>query len=168
MGSRIGALKIAASRRCLSLEEYRAKIDAGLKWCTGCKEWHPVEQFNADRSRGDSRAVRCAMSDQSRDRRSYFRREKEPKPRRGIRIISARDGDKRQARSRVNILVRSGIIAAPGTLPCLDCGDVRQRHTYDHHLGYAAEHHEHVQPVCYQCHALRSVQRGEVKCKKRP
>lgn len=35
-----GALKIAASKIGVTLEDYRAKFAAGLKWCTGCKTWH--------------------------------------------------------------------------------------------------------------------------------
>jgi hypothetical protein len=44
-------------------------------------------------------------------------------------------------------------------LPCTDCGHEWQpgerRHEYDHHLGYAPEHHEHVQVVCTVCHHER-------------
>lgn len=50
------------------------------------------------------------------------------------------------------------------TLPCVDCGHIRsnseeRRHEYDHHLGYAAEHHEHVEPVCTTCHHRRENER---------
>lgn len=68
-----------------------------------------------------------------------------------------RDGDREQARQRVNVEVRSGRRAHPNTLPCVDCqhlgGD--RRHEYDHHLGYAAAHHYDVEPVCTRCHARR-------------
>ena len=70
-----------------------------------------------------------------------------------------RDGDKKQARQRINVLVRTGRLAHPNTLACVDCGHVHgpgeRRHEYDHHLGYAAEHHYDVQPVCTRCHAKR-------------
>jgi hypothetical protein len=70
-----------------------------------------------------------------------------------------RDGDKRQARQRINVEVRTGKRPHPNTLPCTDCGHVwsegERRHEYDHHLGYAAEHHYDVQPVCTTCHAAR-------------
>jgi hypothetical protein len=47
----------------------------------------------------------------------------------------------------------------PNDLPCTDCSHVwapgERRHEYDHHLGYAAEHHLDVEPVCTTCHAAR-------------
>lgn len=70
-----------------------------------------------------------------------------------------RDGDKKQARKRVNVLVRTGRIPRPNALPCTDCGHVwspgERRHEYDHYLGYGAAHHLDVQPVCTTCHAQR-------------
>lgn len=70
-----------------------------------------------------------------------------------------RDGDKVQARQRINVEVRTGRRPHPNTLSCFDCGHVWQlgdrRHEYDHYLGYAAEHHLEVQPVCTTCHAAR-------------
>lgn len=70
-----------------------------------------------------------------------------------------RDGDKKQARQRINVLVRTGRMPHPNTLPCVDCGHVwtagERRHEYDHHKGYAAEHHYDVEPVCTLCHAKR-------------
>jgi len=76
-----------------------------------------------------------------------------------------RDGDKKQARQRINVLVRTGKIPHPNTLPCVDCGHVWHsagRHEYDHHMGYAAEHHYDVEPVCTRCHSRRSFDRGEL------
>lgn len=71
----------------------------------------------------------------------------------------ARDGDKVQARARVNTQVQHGLRPHPNTLPCVDCGHVwtpgGRRHEYDHHQGYAAEHHEDVEPVCVRCHKKR-------------
>lgn len=71
----------------------------------------------------------------------------------------ARDGDKQQARQRINVEVRSGRRPHPNSLPCVDCGHAwapgERRHEYDHHLGYAAQHHLDVEPVCTTCHAQR-------------
>lgn len=51
---------LTAARRCgLSLEEYRTNIEAGLKRCWRCRVWKPIDQFCADRSRGDGRSARC-------------------------------------------------------------------------------------------------------------
>jgi hypothetical protein len=72
---------------------------------------------------------------------------------------SARDGDREQARQRINVEVRTGRRPHPNTLACVDCGHIWQegdrRHEYDHHLGYAAERHLDVEPVCTTCHAQR-------------
>lgn len=75
----------------------------------------------------------------------------------GSRRTPARDGDKKQARDRVAHLVTVGVLPPAKNVPCVDCGDFRGvlGHQYDHHLGYAAEHHESVQVVCSQCHKKR-------------
>lgn len=74
-----------------------------------------------------------------------------------------RDGDREQARQRVNVEVRTGRRPHPNTLPCTDCGHEwaagERRHEYDHHLGYAAAHHMDVQAVCTTCHHLRDDKR---------
>lgn len=78
-------------------------------------------------------------------------------------MVPARDGDGRQARRRVNYLVETGLLAAPNTVPCADCGHVwregEKRHEFDHYLGYAAEHHETVEVVCSSCHHRRESER---------
>lgn len=75
-----------------------------------------------------------------------------------------RDGDKIQARQRVNVEVRTGHRPHPSAIPCVDCGHsgTDRRHEYDHHLGYAADHHYHVQSVCAKCHRKRCRDRGEL------
>lgn len=81
----------------------------------------------------------------------------------------AREGDKRQARRRVNHEVETGRRPHPNTLPCADCGHVwidgERRHEYDHHLGYDAAHHGDVQAVCTTCHHLRDGYAGATHCK---
>lgn len=78
----------------------------------------------------------------------------------------ARDGDREQARQRINVEVRTGRRVRSSSLPCADCGHVwlagERRHEYDHYLGYAAAHHYDVQAVCTLCHRARAVARGEV------
>jgi hypothetical protein len=78
-----------------------------------------------------------------------------------------RDGDKLQARQRINVEVRTGYRPRPDSLPCKDCGDIwepgKPGHEYDHFLGYAAEHHYDVEAVCTKCQRRRSIERGEIK-----
>lgn len=50
----------AASRIGITLTEYDAKTTAGLKWCTGCKDWHSRRAFAKDRSRGDGLKATCS------------------------------------------------------------------------------------------------------------
>ena len=79
--------------------------------------------------------------------------------------IPPRDGDKKQARRRINVEVRTGRREHPNELPCVDCGHVwakgERRHEYDHHLGYGADHHYDVEPVCTICHAKRDGTRAK-------
>lgn len=39
-----------AGRLGIPLEEYRRQVEAGLKWCTGCKVWQPRDQFGPSKS----------------------------------------------------------------------------------------------------------------------
>jgi len=81
-----------------------------------------------------------------------------------------RDGDKAQARQRINVEVRSGRRPHPNTIPCSDCGHVweegERRHEYDHYMGYAPGHHLEVSAVCTTCHAKRdSAKAKQTHCK---
>lgn len=124
------------------------------KWCTACKARHPAVAFGVDPSRGDGLAARCLAS----------RRVKERKPqpgrpgRRGWQVAT-RDGDKRQARRRINYLVEQGLLPRPSEIGCMDCGDSvftsRYRHEYDHALGYEGKNQFYVEPVCSRCHHSR-------------
>ena len=76
--------------------------------------------------------------------------------------MPSRDGDKKQARRRVNYLVDIGLLPDPDDVPCVDCGHLGAdgpRHEYDHYLGYSAEHHEDVEAVCSGCHHKREAVR---------
>lgn len=82
---------------------------------------------------------------------------------------SPRDGDKMQARQRVNVEVRTGRRPHPNELACTDCGHVwapgERRHEYDHPRGYEAAHHLDVEAVCTTCHATRdSARKRQTHC----
>jgi hypothetical protein len=155
-----GAMKVLARKTGLSLPEFQNHIKRGLKWCYRCSAWKDRLAFQLDRSRYDGRAAICNQCKHDNHKGRYV-----PRPRiskKGSRFAPVRDGDKFQARARVNHLVDIGLLPDPDTLPCADCGDRKKRHTYDHYLGYAAAHQEHVEPTCYKCHDKRSRQRGEL------
>lgn len=87
----------------------------------------------------------------------------------GPKPYPPRDGDKKQARQRINVEVQWGRRPHPNTLACVDCGHVwsegERRHEYDHHKGYAAAHHYDVEPVCTLCHAARdSTKKAQTHC----
>lgn len=156
MGSAEGALRTAAARIGLGPNEYLDRLNKGLRHCYRCQDWHQASEFGRDASRSDGLARSCRASTNAARRRLY---RPKPRPPAGRRFVDARDGDYRQARRRVNHLVDAGLIPDPNDLPCADCGHQRspgeRRHEYDHHKGYAAEHHEDVEAVCTTCHHLR-------------
>lgn len=160
MGNRIGAERAAATRLGLSLVEYRKKRRR-QKWCTLCKAWHAKSAFAKDARRSDGLSADCRAGHAKRARAAYVRR---PATRAGPVPAAPRDGDKRQARARINTLVRYGKLAHPNTLPCVDCGHVwrkgsKRRHEYDHSGGYGPLFHLAVEVVCQGCHLIREGKR---------
>lgn len=139
-GNRDGALKTAAVRVGISLTDYLAKVAGGEKWCTGCKTWHQLSEFAADRARGDGVRARCLAADRG---KPHTRRYPE------------RDA----ARTAVMYAVRRGELPHQDSVPCTDCSHMGsdRRHEYDHNEGYAPEHHLSVQVVCTLCHAVRGL-----------
>ena len=103
----------------------------------------------------------CKKCKNKRMRLAYI--PKGPPGRRGW-LVPTRDGDKKQARRRINYLVEQGLIPRPDDLPCMDCADEifskQSRHEYDHARGYDSENQLYVEPVCARCHR----QRGEAHC----
>lgn len=150
--------KSAATRIGVSLEEYRRQVSVGCKWCRLCKQFHPAEVFNRDRTRRDGLSTSCAVSLSEFSRGRYIKR---GRTRSGPPPSPPRNMDKKQARRRVNLHVRTGRWPHPNTIKCTDCGHLGgdRRHEFDHFLGYEAAHHEDVQVVCCKCHAKREKDR---------
>ncbi len=159
-GTKAGAEKMAARRIGLPVEEYRRQRESGARWCTGCAEWHPVTAFGKGGAHRDA-AFECRVARRRRLRKK--RGDKWGQRNFPDRLKDPVSGDKRQARERIHTLIRRGTLKRAQDRPCTDCGHTGadRVHHYDHHLGYKAEHHEHVEPVCSQCHYDRSVARGE-------
>lgn len=57
--TREGAIKVAAKRIGITVEEYTDKVANGLKWCHKCKSWEPTARFNTDKSRWDGLTAKC-------------------------------------------------------------------------------------------------------------
>ena len=157
-----GALKIAARKAGVTVEQYLASCEAGQKWCVLCRLWHPTKDFAKDSSRWDGHVPSCRKAKNELARLGYVPKDR-PDP--GRSFVPARDGDRKQARRRINYFVEARLLSHPNIRPCTDCGHVwrpgERRHEYDHHLGYTVEHHEHIQPVCTKCHRKRAIAWGE-------
>lgn len=158
-----GAMKVAAGKTGLTVEDYQHRIENGYKWCVICKLWQPQSDFGKDSSRWDGLASGCRVS---RNRKSKENYKPKPRPAKGRFFTPPRNGDAKQARRRINYFITAGLIPAPNSLPCTDCGHIwsqgGKRHEYDHYLGYAAENHERVEPVCTRCHHQREARRKMV------
>ena len=154
---------MAAARLGLSFSEYMAFHFQGLKYCWKCRQWKAKKDghFQIDRSRPDGFAATCQTCKVTYQRSRYT-----PTPRKPHGwLVAARDGDKKQARRRVNYLVEQKRIPHPNALPCADCGHVwkhgERRHEYDHYRGYGAEEQLSVEAVCSTCHHAREGLRYE-------
>lgn len=143
MGSAIGAMKVAAVRAGLPLEEYQSRLNEGFKYCWACKEWHVHSDFQADLSRGDGLAAICKIA------KSLLPRKNE------------QNSEVIRANRLIQMRVHRGTLPNPNTLLCLDCGHIGddRRHEYDHYRGYAGDAKSDVQPVCTLCHARRHKER---------
>ena len=155
-----GALLAQARRHGISIEDLQARLAAGLRFCQACAGWLPIGDFNLDRSRHDGVARICRRCHSRKSRARYVAK---PGPEKGRRFVPPRDGDKLQARRRINYLVEAGLMPHPDTLACVDCGHEKaadgKRHHYDHFKGYAAACHEAVEPLCVSCHLKREWRR---------
>jgi hypothetical protein len=143
----------------VSLDEYRSRVARGLKYCWRCREWKIRDAFGADTSRYDGRTAKCRRCKNAVGRASYAPVPPEKRRRLGPPRITRRSGDVLQARARINADVRMGLRPNPNDLFCALCGHKGEdrRHEYHHHMGYGAEHHNDVLPVCSRCHRREHV-----------
>lgn len=79
-------------------------------------------------------------------------------------LTPIRDGDKKQARRRINYLVEQGFLPCAADVSCTDCADHLPepggRHEYDHALGYDGVNQLYAEVVCQRCHRNRE----ELRC----
>jgi 5-methylcytosine-specific restriction endonuclease McrA len=62
MGSAEGALKAAATRTGLGVNEYIDRLNMGLLYCWRCQGWHAADEFGKDSTRPSGRAASCRRS----------------------------------------------------------------------------------------------------------
>jgi hypothetical protein len=146
-----------ARRNGLEVHKYLAKRAAGQKRCRRCRLWLATTRFSSDRSRSDGLKTICRKC-------STAVRKKTGAPRgRGPQASPERDGDAKQARRRVNVLINTGRLPRPNDCACHDCGHIHaageRRHEYDHYLGYGTGNHLKVQAACSRCHHTRETNR---------
>lgn len=155
-----GAEKCAARKCGIHVDEYRIRVQRGEKHCHRCRIWKPVDFFGSDSTRYDGVSAVCSDCRRERAKAMYVKVGRVS--RKGHRLVAIRDGDKLQARARVNLLVKIGRLENPNKLPCYDCGhrDNDRRHEYDHFAGYASDKQECVQAVCTLCHKKRDCKRA--------
>lgn len=129
--------------------------DATWRECSSCRRTLAVTEFGRDASRSGGRTYICRECKNRKARELYVRKE----PHRHGWLKPTRDGDRLQARRRVNYLVEQGRIPHPADLPCMDCCDEvftdNPRHEYDHAKGYDGENQLYVEAVCRRCHRNR-------------
>ena len=154
MGSYEGALKASASKFGISFEEYQSNRLKGYKRCILCKTWKCADDFTSDKSRTDGLDSRCRPCKKAYNRNKYTPIPLENRKPVGPPQIVKRDGDKRQARARINHDIVAGIRPDPNDLFCSLCGHKGSelRHEYHHGMGYAPSHHNDVLPLCSTCH----------------
>ena len=154
MGSRLGILKIAAKKAGLTLDEYQRRTDAGLKRCTFCEEWKPLDKFAADASRWDGKTAGCVECRNGRAKEIYDPVSVLFALPAGPRRVARRNGDKSQAKARINSDVEHGLRPNANDLFCSKCGHKGpdRRHEYHHIMGCEEMHHYDVLPLCSKCH----------------
>lgn len=163
--TQVGALKIAAGKAGMTYQDYVRRTAEGEHWCTFHRQFHPVQAFGKDGSRASGLETKCKTARAEIHKVTYhpavpLQLQQGPQWR-----VPARNGDRRQARRRINYLVEQGVLPHPNTLACTDCGHEwvkgERRHEYDHFEGYDASSQLAVQAVCTRCHHTRERLRNE-------
>lgn len=83
--TKIGAKRCAAKKIGITLEEYIANIEIGLKWCTKCKQWKNIKYFVKDKSRYDGLKSTCTACSYKRKTSGHGRKERQAKKLEGFK-----------------------------------------------------------------------------------
>jgi hypothetical protein len=161
--TKLGGVKIAAAKLGISTEQYQKNVKSGLKWCFSCQTWLKVSLFNQNKNARDGKDNRCRSCRRAFDRKRYQPIPIDIRKSRGFSTKPGRDGDKTQARNRVNYAVTRNRLPHARNIPCVDCGHLGpdRLHEYDHYKGYDAVNHLEVECVCVPCHVDRERKRKQ-------
>jgi len=136
-----------ATRLGIPLRVYQTYIAQGLKRCSSCTLWQTIEHYYVHKRKDKafpSSSCKGCLSVQS--KQAYT----------GNSRKLPQDGNKAQAYRTIRKEIENGTRKHPNTLPCANCGrvwlDGDTRHEYHHHLGFAADFHTSVTPLCKPCH----------------
>lgn len=151
-----GAIKLAAQKIGVTAEDYRLRTSSGEKHCRICRKWKPRADFNADISRYDRLQSFCRDCKHAGDKARYIPAELRGRKPLGPKPTEGRDGDKIQARLRVNQAVKRGRMPNPNDVACHLCSHTGsdRRHEYHHHKGYGSQNQLEVQSLCTTCHRM--------------
>jgi hypothetical protein len=166
--TKIGGSKVAAGKLGISVEKYIQNIQSGLKWYSACRLWLQCDSFGQDKSSFDGKNSRCKVCQRALYRKKYKPIPIEQRKPRGFNTKPSRDGDKNQARAKVNYAVTCNKLPHARNVPCFDCGHIGsdRLHEYDHYKGYDAINDLEVEYVCVPCHVKRGRDRiNSSKCK---
>jgi hypothetical protein len=166
--TKIGGSKVAAGKLGISVEKYIQNVQSGLKWCSACRSWLQSDCFGKDKSSFDGKNSRCKICQRALYQKRYKPIPIEQRKPRGFTTKPSRDGDKNQARAKVNYAVTCNKLPHARNVPCFDCGHIGsdRLHEYDHYKGYDAINHLEVECVCVPCHVKRGRDRiNSSKCK---
>jgi len=65
-----GAIKCAAVKQGIPVEEYTHHLENSEKRCYKCQNWLPITSFGADRTRGDQRKAKCFNCSRVKEKKS--------------------------------------------------------------------------------------------------
>lgn len=128
-----------------------------MKICTKCKAKKSPDEFCRMKKAKDGRHYWCR-----RCRREYMREWRRNHPgyfSSQVKKMRIKHPEKQRARTKIDLLVRKGVIESAKKKDCTDC--VEPAVQYDHARGYEPPNDVYVEPVCMKCHGLRSQKRGE-------
>lgn len=174
-----GAIKCAAKRMGINIEEYISHMKIGERRCSKCKNWKIKEFFPQNSGPKNSISGTClecsrvVFKKSTKGRPAYFKG-KQHTPLAKTMMSQAHSGqnnhrwkngvsyrktprnkDHIMAKRAVNHAIESGKMVKASILPCFDCGCKAKE--YHHYRGYSSVNWFDVQALCIRCHRKRHI-----------